>query len=591
MNWPSRLGRVRRQHHLVRSLISGSVVPKIGRSADARPAATAHHINKSIGSDCWTSPDTVGYVLQRRAMIFRSPQPDITIPDISLTQFVLRHADRLVDKAALIDGASGRTLTYAELAENVRRAAAGLARRGFRKGEVLAICAPNVLEYAVAFHAAVSLGGIVTMINPLCTVEELADRLSDSNATFLLATPESLDRAQQATLRSPVRELFVFGKAPPATSFASLLSGDQLASPNVPINPQHDLAALPYSSGTGGLPKGVMLTHRNLVAGLRLFAAGTLLTEDETMFSVPPFFHLVGLAVLNLVLSQGATLVIMPRFDFASSLSVIQTYGVTCAYLVPPIVIELAKHPIVDDYDLSSLRVIHSGAAPLGEAVARACADRLGCPLMQGYALTEGFPAMRMAPTDPNASRVTSVGRCLPNTECKVIDPETGSELGPGQPGELWLRGPQIMQGYLHQPEATAEAIDHEGWLRTGDIGWADDEGYITVVDRLKELIKYKGYQVAPAELEAVLLSHPAVADVAVIPSPDAVAGEVPKAFVVLRELATSEELMAFVAAHVAPYKKVRRLEVVEQIPKSPSGKILRRVLVERERASDPVLV
>ena len=478
-------------------------------------------------------------------MIFRSPHPDITIPNISLTRFVLRHADRLAEKPALIDGASGRSLTYGKLAGDVRRAAAGLARRGFRKGEVLTICAPNVLEYAVAFHAAASLGGIVTMINPLCTAEELAHRLSDSNTTFLLVAPESLAQAQQAILRSPVRELLVFGNAPDATSFGSLLSDDQLTSSTVPIDPREDLAALPYSSGTGGLSKGVMLTHQNLVAGLRLFAAGTLLTERETMFSVPPFFHLVGLAVLNLVLSQGATLVIMPRFDLASFLSVIQTYRVTAAYLVPPIVIELAKHPMVDEYDLSSLRVIHSGAAPLGEATARACADRLGCSLTQGYALTEGFPAMRMAPTDPHASMIASVGRCLPNTECKVIDPETGTELGPGESGELWLRGPQVMKGYLHQPEATAKTIDPDGWLHTGDLGYADDDGYFTVVDRLKELIKYKGFQVAPAELEALLLSHPAVADVAVIPSPDEDAGEVPKAFVVLQEEVTGDELMS----------------------------------------------
>jgi len=519
-------------------------------------------------------------------MIFRSDHPDITIPDVSLTRFVLRHADRLAEKPALIDGASGRILTYGQLASNVRRAAAGLARRGFQKGEVFAICAPNVLEYAVAFHAAASLGGIVTMINPLSTVEELAHRLIDSNATFLLATQESLDRAQQAMLQSPVREFFVFDNAPPATSFASLLRGNQLAWPDVSINPQHDLAALPYSSGTGGLSKGVMLTHHNLVAGLRLFAAGTLLTEGETMFSAPPFFHIVGLAVLNLVLSQGATLVTLPRFDLASFLSVIQKYRVTCAYLVPPIVIDLAKQPMVDEYDLSSLRVIHSGAAPLGEAIARACANRLGCSLTQGYALTEGFPAIRMAPTDPNASRVTSVGRCLPNTECKVIDPVAGTELGPGEPGELWLRGPQVTKGYLHQPEATAQTIDTDGWLRTGDIGYADVDGYFTIVDRLKELIKYKGFQVAPAELEAVLLSHPAVADVAVIPSPDVDGGEVPKAFVVVQKVTTGEELMAFVAERVTPYKKVRRIEFIDQIPKSPSGKILRRVLVERERGA-----
>jgi acyl-CoA synthetase (AMP-forming)/AMP-acid ligase II len=524
-------------------------------------------------------------------MIFRSPYPDIAIPDTPLTPLVLRHAAQLGDKPALIDGASGRVLTYRQLAKGVCRAAAGLARRGFQKGEVLAICAPNILEYAVAFHAAASLGGIVTTINPLCTVGELAHRLNDSQARYLLTTPDSLDQAREAAVGSPVRELLVIGTAPGATSFASLLADDDRAAADVAIDAAEDLVALLYSSGTSGLPKGVMLTHRNLVAGLHQLTASDAIAADDIVFGILPFFHVYGLSVLHLVLSQGATLVIMPRFELTSCLKALQDHRVTFAYLAPPVVVQLAKHPLVDQYDLFRLRVMHSGGAPLSEAVARGCAARLGCRIKQGYALTEGYPAIRVGASDPPNLEVSSVGRCVSNTECKVVDPETGAELGPGQPGELWLRGPQVMRGYLNQPVASAEAIVGDGWLRTGDIGFADEKGFFTIVDRLKELIKYKGYQVAPAELEAVLLAHPSVADAAVIPSPDEVAGEVPKAFVVLREDATVEGIMAFVAERVAPYKKIRRIEFVDQIPKSASGKILRRLLVERERTAVPASI
>jgi acyl-CoA synthetase (AMP-forming)/AMP-acid ligase II len=525
-------------------------------------------------------------------MIVHSPYPDVEIPDVPLTPFVLRHVDRRHDSPALIDGASDRMLTYRQLAERVQRAAAGLAHHGLRQRDVCAICVPNDLEYIVAFHAVASLGGIVTAINPFCTTDELAHRLTDANASFLLTTPEHLHRGREAVAQSPVRETIVFGTMPGATSFASLLDSPP-AMPETVIDARDDLVALLYSSGTGGWAKGVMTTHRHLVAGLCQLASCEPLAAGEAVLGILPFFHMYGLAVANFVLSQGATLVIMPRFDLTSCLRALQDHNVSRAYLSPPIVVRLAKEPLVDDCDLSHLEAVHIGAAPLAEAVARDCATRLGCLIKQGYALTECYPAIRMGSADPDLARITSVGRCVPNTECRVVDPETGSDLGPGQAGELWLRGPQVMQGYLNQPEATAQAITPDGWLRTGDIGSVDEAGFFTIVDRLKELIKYKGYQVAPAELEAVLLAHPAVSDAAVIPSPDEEAGEVPKAFVVLKSGVTPEALMAYVADRVAPYKKIRRVEFVDAIPKSPSGKILRRMLVARERASlaVPVLV
>jgi acyl-CoA synthetase (AMP-forming)/AMP-acid ligase II len=277
--------------------------------------------------------------------------------------------------------------------------------------------------------------------------------------------------------------------------------------------------------------------------------------------------------------------VTLPRFDLEQVLEAVQRYRITFANVVPPLVLALAKHPVVEKYDLSSLHTVFSGAAPLGEPVAGAAASRLGCRVIQGYGLTETSPVTHATRAAAENVRVAGIGPPVPSTEAKVVDVATGRELGPNQEGEICVRGPQVMKGYLNRPEATAAMIDAEGWLHTGDVGYADEDGCFFVVDRVKELIKYKGLQIAPAELEAVLLAHPAVADAAVIPVPDEEAGEVPKAFVVLKGSATAEDIMGFLAERVAPYKKVRSLEVTDQIPKSPSGKILRRMLVERERA------
>ncbi|MGH2819050.1 MAG: 4-coumarate--CoA ligase family protein [Actinomycetota bacterium] len=518
-------------------------------------------------------------------MSFRSPYPDVSIPEVTLPSFVLEGAVERGDKPALVDGPSGRTITYVQLAGGVTRVAAGLSERGFSKGDVFAIFSPNLPEYALAFLGVAALGGTNTTINPLYTAEELAFQLNDAGARFMLTVPPFLDRALEAADRSDVKEVFVIGEGPGATPFASLLDNGGGASP-AEIDPRADLVVLPYSSGTTGLPKGVMLTHHNLVANICQTQPVHHASERDTVIGVLPFFHIYGMTVImNNALHLGATVVTMPRFDLADFLRTMQDHAVTRAYLVPPIVLALAKHPIVDRYDLSSLTRILSGAAPLGPELAGACGQRLGCEVTQGYGLTETSPVTHTIPEERGTNRPGSVGPPIPNTECKVVDIESGSELGPNETGEVWIRGPQVMQGYLNNPEATARTID-DGWLRTGDIGYADEDGYFFIVDRLKELIKYKGFQVAPAELEALLLSHPAVADAAVIPSPDEEAGEVPKAFVVLERESTPEEVMRFVADKVSPQKKIRKLEVIDEIPKSPSGKILRRVLIDRERSA-----
>jgi acyl-CoA synthetase (AMP-forming)/AMP-acid ligase II len=518
--------------------------------------------------------------------VHRSPYPDVEIPDTPLTPFVLGRAEELSDRPALIDGPSGRALTYGALAAQIRALAAGLAARGFGKGDVFALFLPNVPEYAVAFHGIISTGGAVTTINPLYSVDELADQLKLSGARYLLTIAPFLDHAHEAAGRAGVEEVFVLGEAAGATSFASLLdpSGDW---PAVTIDPARDLVALPCSSGTTGLCKSVMLTHRNLVANVLQSEAAHPVGSDDRLMGVLPFFHIYGQTVImNMGLHLGATIVTMPRFDLEQFLGLIQEHRLTFAHLVPPIVLALAKHPLVDRYDLSSLHTVLSGAAPLGAELERACSERIGVAVIQGYGMTEASPVTHVRPLD-DTTHPGSIGPTLPSTESRIVSAGGGEDVAPGEDGEIWIRGPQVMQGYLNDPKATARTLDADGWLHTGDIGHVDEDGYFYVVDRLKELIKYKGYQVPPAELEAILVTHPAVADAAVTPHPDEEAGEIPKAFVVLKPDADAspEDIMAFVAERVSPQKRVRMIEFVSEIPKSASGKILRRVLVERERA------
>ena len=520
-------------------------------------------------------------------MIYRSPYPDVDIPNVTLPEFLFEHAAKYTDKAALIDGPSGRTLTYGQLVEAVRRTAIGLAARGFTKGDVFAIYSPNLPEYATAFFGVATAGGMNTTINPLYTAEELNRQLVGSGARFLVTIPQFLDKAKVAAADTVVEEIFVFGEAEGATPFAVLAETDG-EPPDVDIDPMDDIIALPYSSGTTGLPKGVMLTHRNLVANLCQTHTVEQLSDQEVLIGILPFYHIYGMVVImSGALRAGGTIVTMPRFDLEQFLQTLQDYGVTMAYLVPPIVLALAKHPLVDNYDLSKLRNILSGAAPLPEPVAEACVERHGVMLRQGYGLTETSPVTHANGKDRTIKNA-SVGFAVPNTEYRIVDLGTGTDAETGQLGEIWLRGPQVMKGYLNDADATRDMIDDDAWLHTGDIGYADSEGYLFVVDRVKELIKYKGMQVAPAELEGVIQAHPAVADVAVIPVPDLEAGELPKAFVVLKPNteATADDIMTHVADRVAPHKKVRLVEFIDAIPKVPSGKILRRELRDRERAA-----
>jgi acyl-CoA synthetase (AMP-forming)/AMP-acid ligase II len=517
-------------------------------------------------------------------VIYRSPHPPVEIPDVTLDDYVLAGAAARGDRAALVDASTGRTLTYAGLVALVDGIAAGLQARGLEPGQVVGILAPNLPEYAATFFGVARAGGTNTTINGLYTRAEVAHQLRSSGARFLFTVSAMLDRALPAAADAGVEEVIAFDGGEGATALDDVIGApDALRRPA--LDPATALVSLPYSSGTTGLPKGVMLTHRNLVANVVQTAVAVPTGSDEVVAGVLPFFHIYGqTVVMNCVLRDGSTVVTMPRFEFEAFLQMIERYRVTRAYIVPPIVVGLAKHPAVDRYDLSSLRMMNSGAAPLDAALEDACRARVSTRLQQGYGLTEASPVTHCA-TLAKRAIPGSIGDLLPSTEARIVEPGGRDDVTPGEPGELWVRGPQVMRGYLGDEGATARTLDAEGWLHTGDIAAYDEENGWRIVDRLKELIKYKGYQVAPAMLEALLLEHPVVADACVIPSPDDECGEIPKAFVVCREPIGADALMAFVAERVAPHERIRACELIDEIPKSASGKLLRRVLVERERA------
>ena len=503
-------------------------------------------------------------------------------PDTDVTSFVLAEAGERGSKPALIDGPSGRAITYAELDGMVASLAAGLAGRGFGKGDCLAIYMPNLPEYAVAFHGVARAGGRATTANPLYTAHELEHQLRDSQAKILLTVPPFLDVAREAAQAAGVEDVFVAGEAEGVPSITELL-GDPGDAPQVDTRGD-ELAVLPYSSGTTGLPKGVMLTHANLVSNLVQTQDAFPIHSDDVLVGVLPFFHIYGQTVImNLGLRAGATIVTMPRFDLGQFLDLIAEHRISRLYVVPPIALALAKHPAVSERDLSSVQTVMSGAAPLGGELAEAVAKRLDCDVIQGYGLTETSPVTHLVRPD-GENKPGSIGEPLADTECRLVDPESGEDVAEGDRGELWIRGPQVMAGYLNNEEATARTIDSEGWLHTGDVAVRDSDGFYFIVDRLKELIKYKGFQVPPAELESILINHPGVADCAVIGIPDEDAGELPKAYVVPSgEDLDHDEVLAFVADKVSPQKKIRLIEEINEIPKSASGKILRRVLKDRE--------
>ncbi|MEU8589088.1 4-coumarate--CoA ligase family protein [Streptomyces sp. NPDC048664] len=525
--------------------------------------------------------------------MFRSQYADVPAVDLPIHEAVLGRAAEFGERAALIDGVDGTTLTYGQLDRFHRRLAAALAEAGVRKGDVLALHSPNTVAFPLAFYAATRAGASVTTVHPLATAEEFAKQLRDSGARWIVTVSPFLDTARTAAEKAGgVQEILVCDSAQGHRSLLDML-GTTAPEPEVEIDPAHDIAALPYSSGTTGVPKGVMLTHRSVATNLAQLEPLVPNALGERVLAVLPFFHIYGLtALMNAPLRLGATVVVLPRFELETFLAAIEKHRITALYVAPPIVLALAKHPAVEGYDLSSLKYVISAAAPLDADLAAACARRLGLPPVgQAYGMTELSPGTHVVPLDAANPPPGTVGKLVAGTEMRILSlDEPGKDLGVGERGEIAIRGPQVMKGYLGQPGATDAMIDQDGWLHTGDVGLVDADGWLFVVDRVKELIKYKGFQVAPAELEALLLTHPEIVDAAVVGVRDDDGNEIPHAFVVRRPGGDDQpgdglsegEVRAYVAERVAPYKRVRAVTFVDTVPRAASGKILRRQLRER---------
>ncbi len=557
---------------------------------------TAYHA--AAGDGMMDAPGSAAGVAvpSKETAVFTSPFPDVEIPDVSIYDDLFAGLTRDDSaRVALIDPASGAETTYGALKAQIDAFAGALAAHGVGTETVLGLLCPNVPAFATVFHGVLRAGATVTTINSLYTAGEIEKQLRDAGASWVITVSLLLPQAQQAAdaVGIPTERLIVLDGAEGHPGLRGLL-GEGRAAPEVSFDPATHVAVLPYSSGTTGIPKGVMLSHRNLVANVAQCRININLTSADRVLAVLPFFHIYGMTVLlNLALKQRATLVTMPRFDLVQFLTNIQTYRCTYLFIAPPIAVALAKHPIVDEFDISTVHTVFSGAAPLDGETADIAGRRINARVMQGYGMSELSPVSHAMPYTRDDVPVSSVGTILPNIVCKLVDTETGEEItaieedGRTRPGELWVKGPNVMLGYLNKPEATAETLDAEGFLHTGDVAVYHEGGYFSIVDRVKELIKYKGYQIAPAELEALLLGHPRIMDAAVIGVLDDDRQEIPKAFIVAApdSALTAEEVTAFVADNVAPHKKIRRVEFIDAIPKSTSGKILRKDLRAREQA------
>lgn len=523
-------------------------------------------------------------------MSFHSPSPTIEIPNRSVYDVLFGSiADADLDRPALIEGASGTVTDYRSLIGRIDAVAGALAARGVGVGDVVALLSPNTPDFAAVFHGILRAGATATTVNALYTAEDIGGQLADSKAKWLFTVSALLPQATEAaaSVGIPDERLVVIDGAEGHPSLRDLLT-ENAPAPDVSFDPTTHLAVLPYSSGTTGRPKGVMLTHTNLVANVLQIEGPIEITPNDRILAVLPFFHIYGMTVLlNAALYNRASLVTMPKFELPEFLRTVAEQRCTYVFIAPPVAVALAKHPLVEQFDLSSVHTVFSGAAPLDRTLAEAVGARLECKVRQGYGMSEMSPVSHAVPFDGDDIPLDSVGPTLANMECKLVDPTTGEEVeyptgdGVSEPGELWCKGPNVMIGYLGNPQATADAIDPDGFLHTGDIATVDAAGNVTIVDRLKELIKYKGYQVPPAELEALLLTHPHIADAAVIGVLDSEGEEVPKAFVVRQpdtEL-TEEDVVGFVADRVSPHKKVRQVQFIDVVPKSAAGKILRKDL------------
>ncbi|QCD91798.1 4-coumarate--CoA ligase [Vigna unguiculata] len=526
--------------------------------------------------------------------VFKSKLPDIPISNhLPLHAYCFENLSKFADRPCLIVGSAAKTYTYAETHLISRKIAAGFSNLGIRKGDVVMILLQNSAEFVLSFLAASMIGAVATTANPFYTAAEIFKQFTASKAKLIITQAMYVDKLRNHdagwTLGEDFKVVTVDDPPENCLHFSVLSEADESDVPEVEIHPD-DAVALPFSSGTTGLPKGVILTHKSLTTSVAQQVDGEnpnlYLTTDDVLLCVLPLFHIFSLnSVLLCALRAGSGVLLMQKFEIGTLLELIQRYRVSVAMVVPPLVLALAKNPMVANFDLSSIRLVLSGAAPLGKELEEALHSRVPHAVLgQGYGMTEAGPVLSMClgfAKQPFPTKSGSCGTVVRNAELKVVDPETGRSLGYNQPGEICIRGLQIMKGYLNDDQATALTIDAEGWLHTGDVGYVDDDDEIFIVDRVKELIKFKGFQVPPAELEGLLVSHPSIADAAVVPQKDVAAGEVPVAFVVRSNGfdLTEEAVKEFIAKQVVFYKRLHKVYFVHAIPKSPSGKILRKDL------------
>jgi long-chain acyl-CoA synthetase len=524
-----------------------------------------------------------------QAELFR---PSLPYPSHPYAEILSRTAERFPENEAVIF--RDLNLTYRELDALVNAFSNALLDLGVRKGDRVCLLMTNRPEFLVSWFALARIGAIISPVNPSFKEREVTYQLSNCEAVAIVVQYELLSLVQAVRAQTPALEhIIVVGHGQQslpsqAHPFGNLVRTYAPTPPASPAPLWEDLLTLPYSSGTTGLPKGVMLSHKNVVCNACQSLATARITSLDRMLVFVPLYHIYGIMLIGTAAMSGATIVLMERFDTERCLQLIQEQRITLLYTVPQVLALLSDWPQLKEYNLSTVRYTQCGAAPVPPALAYRFQERTNITVMTSYGLTEAAPGTHSNPVyNRRLIKVETIGLPIHDTKQKIVDLETGQiELGVGEVGELIVQGPQVMQGYWQAPEATAEAL-RDGWLYTGDIGWRDEEGYVTITDRKKEMIKFKGFSVAPAQIEALLLEHLAVADVAVIAKLNEEAGEVPKAFVVLRvgyEQQPAEELMEWVNSKLATYKHVHEIEFIEAIPRNPSGKILRRVLKEQER-------
>ncbi|XP_018432685.1 4-coumarate--CoA ligase 4-like isoform X2 [Raphanus sativus] len=520
--------------------------------------------------------------------IFRSKLPDISIPNhLPLTEYVFSgHRDGDSTTKCLIDGATGRVFTYADVQITLRRIAAGIYGMGIRHGDTVMLLLPNSPEFALSFLAVVHLGAVSTSANPLFTQTEIAKQAKASAVKMIITKSCHVHKLTNLQQLGVVIVCVddgndVVSLADGCVSFRELTQADETKLPKPQISPE-DTVSIPYSSGTTGLPKGVMITHKGLVTSISQKVDGENpnlnFTRDDVIICFLPMFHTFTHSSLMLsAMRTGAAFLILPRFELNLVMELIQRYKVTVVPVAPPVVLAFVKSLETEKYDLSSVRMMLSGAATLKKELEDAVRLKLPNAIFgQSYGMTEaGTVANSLAfAKSPFKTKSGSCGTVIRNAEMKVVDTISGVSLPRNKPGEICIRGDQLMK-------ATVRTIDKDGWLHTGDIGFVDEDDEIFIVDRLKELIKFKGYQVAPAELEALLISHPCIKDAAVVAMKDEIAGEVPVACVVKSEGSklTEEDVKNYVNKQVVHYKRIKMVLFVKSIPKSASGKLLRKVL------------